>query len=269
MPASAPPTPEARLDIIAELPLGWLVLNNPARRNAVTLEMWQAIPDAIAELNANDDVRVIILRGAGDATFVAGADISEFATHRRDARNAQSYEDANVAAFDAIRQSAKPTIAMIRGFCIGGGVGLAAACDLRFAAHGSSFGIPAAKLGLAYPPQAMRDVVSLVGKATAKDLFFSARRVQSDEALAIGLIDRLIDESDLETTVRDYAQGVADNAPLTIAAAKVAIEVLTGDPATADWNTVETHATRCFDSTDFVEGRTAFLEKRAPKFTGE
>ena len=260
---------DARIELEIESPIGWLVLDNRARRNAVTLDMWRKIPEAIAALNENDAVRVIILRGAGEETFVSGADISEFSTARRDARNAQDYENTNLIAFDAIRASAKPTIAMIRGFCIGGGMGIAAACDLRFAAEGSRFAIPAAHLGLGYPPAAVRDIVALVGKARAKDLFFSARRAEADEALAIGLIDRLVGDADLERHTRAYAGNIAENAPLTIAAAKAAIEALTGDPATADWEAVETSAARCFDSADFTEGRTAFLEKRTPQFTGK
>ncbi|NBN77266.1 enoyl-CoA hydratase [Microvirga tunisiensis] len=244
--------------------IGWLVIDNPDRRNALSLAMWQAVPEAVARLTADPAVRVIVLRGAGEETFVAGADISEFETLRGNARDARTYEAVNVAAFDALRATPKPTIAMIRGHCLGGGLGLAAAADLRVAAQGSSFGIPAARLGLAYPPTALADIVALTGPARARDLVFTARRVSAEEAHRIGLLDRLVPADALETAVRELAGTVAANAPLTIAATKAALAALTnGDLAAA-----EAAAERCFDSRDFAEGRSAFLAKRTPDFIG-
>ena len=251
-----------------ESPIGWIVIANEARKNAVDLAMWQALPGLIAELVARDDVRVIVLRGAGDATFVAGADISEFETVRATAENARAYEASNAAAFDALRHADKPTIAMIRGFCLGGGVGLAAACDLRLTADDAKFGIPAARLGIGYPPEAVRDVVLLVGTAAAKDIYFTARRIDHGEAHRIGLVDRVIPADELEAATRTLCAEIAENAPLTLKAAKAAIAAISGDPAASDWAHVLAKADACFDSADYAEGRKAFLEKRRPVFRG-
>ncbi len=262
-------TEQGRIVTRVESPVGWLLIDNPTRRNAVTLNMWRALPAAVASLDEDPAVRVIVVRGGGEQTFVAGADISEFDTVRRDARSARAYEAANAEAFDAIRRAVKPTLAMIRGFCLGGGLGIAAACDLRFAEAGSTFGIPAARLGVGYPPSAVRDVVNLIGPARAKDLFFSARRVGTDEALAIGLVNRLAPIDGLEVMVAGIVEEIAAGAPLTIRAAKAAIDAVAGDPGEADWNRIQALADACFDSADFAEGRTAFVEKRKPRFRGE
>jgi enoyl-CoA hydratase/carnithine racemase len=265
--ATAPPS-DPRLRTTTEAPIGWLVVDHPERRNAVTLSMWRALPAAVAALEADAAVRVIVLAGGGGQAFVSGADIAEFAEVRRDAASARAYEETNEAAFAALRQAAKPTVAMIRGPCFGGGIGLAAACDLRVAADDALFSIPAARLGIAYPPPAIADVVALVGASRARDLFFTARRVDAAEALAIGLVDRLVPAADLEAETRSLAATLSANAPLTIAAAKVAIAAaLTGDPATAE--RARAAAEACFSSSDVIEGRDAFLAKRPPRFTGE
>jgi enoyl-CoA hydratase/carnithine racemase len=264
---AAEPPPDPRLRTTAEAPIGWLVVDHPERRNAVTLSMWRALPAAVAALEADAAVRVIVLAGGGGQAFVSGADIAEFAEVRRDAASARAYEETNEAAFAALRQAAKPTVAIIRGPCFGGGIGLAAACDLRVAADDALFSIPAARLGIAYPPPAIADVVALVGASRARDLFFTARRVDATEALAIGLVDRLVPPSDLEAETRSLAATLAANAPLTIAAAKAAIAAaLTGDPAAAERARLAAEA--CFASEDFAEGREAFLAKRPPRFTG-
>ena len=203
--AAAPP-PDPRLRIAVEAPIGWLIVDHPERRNAVSLAMWKALPALVATLEADPDVRVIVLAGGGDQAFVSGADIAEFAEVRRDAASARAYEDVNEAAFASLRTAAKPTVAMIRGPCFGGGVGLAAACDLRVAADDAVFSIPAAKLGIAYPPPAIADVVALVGASRAKDLFFTARRLGHAEALAIGLVDRVVPAADLRTETLALAE---------------------------------------------------------------
>ncbi|PTW61656.1 enoyl-CoA hydratase/carnithine racemase [Breoghania corrubedonensis] len=257
-----------RIAIMVEPPIGWLIIDNEPRRNAVNLAMWRALPQSVADLAADERVRVIVLRGAGEATFVAGADISEFAEVRKDAASARAYEDTNSAAFDALRACPKPTIAMIRGFCMGGGIGLSVACDLRFASADARFAIPAARLGVGYPASAVRDVVKLIGPARAKDLFFSARRIEAGEAMSLGLIERLSEPDDLEAVTRAYVRTLAANAPLSQHAAKAAIDGVTGDPSHADWSAIEALTDACFDSADFAEGRSAFLERRDPVFTG-
>lgn len=248
--------------------IGVVTIDNERRLNAVTLAMWRAIPAAIARLEDDQTVRVIVLRGAGEKAFVSGADISEFAEVRRDAASARAYEASNVAAFRAIRKALKPTIAMISGPCIGGGLGLALACDLRIAGTTAQFAIPAAKLGLAYPPEAIADIVAAIGASRAKELFFTARRVKADEAQRMGLVSEVIADEDLPAFVETLALTIAGNAPLTISAAKAAIDsVLPG----ADEDTAAlavTLADAAFDSADFREGRSAFLEKRKPLFEG-
>ncbi|MXN63820.1 enoyl-CoA hydratase [Stappia sp. GBMRC 2046] len=270
-PSDTPSKPErdqGRITTAVKGPIGWITIDNPSRRNAVTLAMWQAIPKALAGLAGDEAVRVVVLKGAGDETFVAGADISEFETVRKDAASARAYEDSNAAAFSALRECPKPTVAMIRGFCLGGGLGLAAACDIRIAEAGSRFGIPAGKLGVGYPPKAVRDIVKLIGPARAKLLFYTAARIGSEEALRIGLIDREVAAGALEIEIAEFLQAIAGHAPLTLKAAKAAIDAVTGDPEEADWDMVQAMADACFDSADFAEGRSAFLEKRAPRFSG-
>ncbi len=247
-------------------PIGWLIVDNPARRNAVNLDMWRQFAPGLEELEDHPDIRVIVLRGGGDEIFISGADISEFETTRRDAASARDYEHADGSAFAALRQATKPTIAMIRGYCLGGGVGLAVACDLRIAAHGTVFGIPAARLGIGYPPSAFRDVVKLIGPSAAKMLYFTAGRVDHDEALRIGLVDRIVQPDILESETHAIAATIGANAPKTIRAAKAAIDLLTGAPEDADWARVHALTDACFDSEDFAEGRRAFLEKRKPVF---
>lgn len=259
---------DPRLKAVVEAPIGWIVIDHPERRNAVTLAMWQALPALVAALDADPAVRVIVLRGGGETAFVAGADISEFETARRDAASARAYEATNEAAFAAIRGAAKPTLAMIRGFCIGGGAGLAVACDLRIAADDAVFAIPAARLGLAYPPPAIGDFVRLLGPARAKDLFFTARRVDAAEALTIGLVDRVVTAASLEAETRTLAAGIADNAPMTLRAAKAAIGAIAGPPDPAADARALALAEACFESADFAEGRAAFLQKRRPAFEG-
>ncbi|NRG18113.1 enoyl-CoA hydratase/isomerase family protein [Rhizobiales bacterium] len=266
--SSTPEQKPGRIAAAVEGQVGWITINNPSRRNAVTLAMWEAIPKAVSRLAGEDAVRVIAIKGGGEETFVAGADISEFETVRRDAASARAYEEVNAAAFAALRDCPKPTVAMIRGFCLGGGLGLAAACDIRLAEAGSLFAIPAGKLGVGYPPQAVRDIVKLVGPARAKLLFYTAARIDSEEALRIGLIDREVAAGTFDLEIARFLETVAGHAPLTLKAAKAAIDAVSGDPLDADWDSVQAAADACFDSTDFAEGRSAFMHKRTPRFSG-
>ncbi|QRM31138.1 enoyl-CoA hydratase [Microvirga sp. VF16] len=243
-----------------------LAIDNPSKHNALDLEMWKAFPDIMGALDQDPQVRVVVLRGAGQESFASGADIGEFATLRADAEGGRLYEATNEAAFWAVAHCSKPVVAMIRGFCLGGGFGLALSCDLRVASESAIFGIPAARLGIGYPPGAMKLVTASVGAPAAKDLFFTARRIDAQEAARLGVVQRVVTEDQLEAHVLALAKTIAANAPLTIKAAKAAIDEAVGvmhpdvDPITL--------ADQCFDSADAAEGRNAFLEKRHPVFTG-
>lgn len=272
-PAAAPvvallPTADPRIRAEVEGPVGRLVIDNPDRRNAVALAMWQAIPGAVEALGRHPNVRVVVLRGAGPLAFVSGADISEFATVRRDAASARGYEAANAAAFAAVKRLEKPTVAMIRGFCLGGGLGLAVACDLRIAAADAVFGIPAARLGVGYPPDCIGDLVAAVGPQTAKMLFFTARRIDAPEALRVGLVAAVHSVEAFENEVEDLAHTIARNAPLTIRAAKAGVDAVVDGALVERREKLAAMTDACFASDDFAEGRTAFVEKREPSFGG-
>jgi enoyl-CoA hydratase len=249
--------------------VAWMILRNPARLNAVRFEMWEAIPGLVAELAADRDVRVVVLRGAGTDAFAAGADISEFATHRKDPASAAAYEQTNGRAFAALLALEKPLIAMLQGVCIGGGLAIAACADLRVAADDVRMALPPARLGLGYAFAGVERLVSLIGPAAASELFFTARTYTAEEALRIGLVNQVAAKADLESFTRSYAAGIAANAPLTIRAAKRAIAETLRDPAARDLETVRGLIADCFASADYGEGVRAFLEKRKPEFRGE
>lgn len=249
--------------------VGWLIIDNEAKRNALSLSMWQALPAAIDELSQNPDVRVIVIKGTGERSFCAGADISEFEETRSDAGKARAYDLINVAAFKAIKHAPKPAVAMIRGHCLGGGLGIALACDMRIAADGSVFGIPAARLGLAYPLEAVSDIIEVIGPVAAKRLLFTASRLTTAHAAQIGLVDQTTPEEDLEAEVEVLCRTMSENAPLTLKATKLAINAIAGGGAAEDMAHAGAAAEICFNSADFMEGRNAFLEKRSPRFSGK
>lgn len=255
------------ISAVVEGAIGTITIDHAARRNAMTSEMWRTLPEAFAQLSHDNAVRVIVLRGAGEDAFVSGADISEFA-HKRTPENAREYELFNERAFDAVRVCPKPVIAMIHGFCMGGGVGLAIGADLRVAADDAVFGVPAAKLGLGYPPRSLATLLSLVGPSHVKELFFTALRIPAKRALAMGLLNQVVPKAELEEHVLGLAQTIADNAPLTIAAIKLTLAQLTGGEADRDPQAIAAAVQRCFDSEDYREGVRAFLEKRKPRFQG-
>ena len=249
--------------------IGWVTFNNPARRNAISLEMWDAIATILESYQQDDRVRVVVLHGAGDQAFVSGADISEFDTKRSTAAQKDVYAKTMSRANRWLVKIDKPMIAMIQGFCIGGGLATALSTDLRFATPDSTFGIPAAKLGLGYEYEGLVRLCHLVGPARAKDIMFSARFMDAEEALGMGLINKICPIDEIEREVRDYAAVVAANAPLTVKAAKAAINEAAKDPEHRNMEAVRLMIDGCFDSEDYKEGRLAFREKRKPQFQGE
>jgi enoyl-CoA hydratase/carnithine racemase len=264
MQALASPSPH--LQAFHDGSIGWLVLNRPERRNALNAEMWAAIPPMMKLLDDSIDVRTIVIRGAGSEAFAAGADISEFAAARSNAGAARAYEELNGAAFAAIRGSAKPVIAMFEGFCIGGGLAIALAADLRVTGTTGLFALPPARLGPAYPLDGLRDLLAAVSLAVAKEMLFTARRLTADEALQAGLVNQIA--SDPEAAVRKLAADIADGAPLTIKASKRALDTIAGRTGAASPGELDRLAAQCFDSEDYAEGRAAFLAKRKPSFKG-
>lgn len=251
-----------------EGPIGWLIFDNPSRRNAISIEMWRSVPDIVDRLEADAGVRVIVLRGAGDKAFVSGLDMSRFEEDFASSQAAAALSEHSARANRRVQTSRKPTIAMIHGFCIGAGVQIAASCDLRIAADTASFAIPAAKLGLGYPVAGLKRLLELVGPSRLKELFFTAKSVAAVQAEHMGLVDRLVPAAELESETRKCCQEIAANAPLTIAAVKRSIDALQALPSQTDLAVCERLMQACFDSADYAEGRRAIRERRAPVFTG-
>ncbi|MDB5955792.1 enoyl-CoA hydratase [Ramlibacter sp.] len=248
--------------------IGWITFNNPARHNAVSVAMWEALYEIVTDYAQDPAIRVIVVQGAGGKAFVSGADISEFEEKRSSAESTQAYREISHRANDALRYVNKPTLAMIRGYCVGGGVSLALSCDLRIAAEGSTFSVPAAKLGLGYEFEGVRKLVDVVGPSFAREIFYTARQFSAAEALAMGLVNRVVAADGLESYVRDYAATIANNAPLTVASIKTLVAQALVDDSERDAALCQEVVDRCFGSADYVEGRQAFMEKRKPKFTG-
>ena len=248
--------------------IGWITFNNPARHNAVSMVMWEALLDIVNDYEHDESIRVIVIRGAGDRAFVSGADISEFAEKRSSPETTRAYNATSQMANKALKNVSKPTIAMIRGYCIGGGVALALSCDIRIAADGATFGVPAARLGLGYEYDGVRKLMDVVGPSFAKEIFFTARQFTAQEAVAMGLVNRIVAGDRLESYVQEYAATIAANAPLTVASIKAIVAEASKDDAERDMDLCAQVVDRCFNSADYVEGRTAFMEKRKPVFSG-
>src|ERR1700686_1548353 len=248
--------------------VGVITFNNPAKRNAMSLDMWEGFGHALAELRDDPDVRVVILVGAGDKAFVSGADISQFEKNRHNAQASEEYAKRSAAQRALLADYPKPIIACIRGFCLGGGMQVAMSADIRIAAENSQFGIPAAKLGIAYGYDGLKNLVSLVGPSWARLLMYTGMRIDSAEGLRIGLVDRVVPDAELWSATTDIARTISGNAPLAIQAAKITIAQVLKDPDKRDMDAIKQAGIACMDSEDFREGRRAFMDKRKPEFRG-
>ena len=246
--------------------VGWLVFNNPERRNAISVDMWEAIPAALGRFEKDPDIRVVVLAGAGDKAFVSGADISQFEKQRSGPEAVQRYEELAEGAAAKLSTFDKPLIAMVRGYCLGAGVNIANACDLRIAAEDARFGIPAAKMGLGYRASSMKNLVDVVGAAYAREIMITARQFTAGEARQMGLANKVVPAADLEKAVKEYTDAISGNAPLTMRTAKRIIREI----STVDYDAAKCKAwaKECFESEDYKEGRKAFMEKRKPVFKG-
>jgi len=246
--------------------VGWLIFNNPERRNAVSLDMWEAIPSVLAKFEIDSEVRIVVLAGAGDKAFVSGADISQFEKQRSSPEAVQHYEEIAEAAQARLQACDKPVLAMIRGYCLGAGLNIANLCDLRIASEDARFGIPAAKMGLGYRASSMKNLVDTVGAPYAREVMITGRQFSAAEAKEMGLIHKLVPSGELEKTTREYCDMISANAPLTMRTAKRMIrELLRKD---YDAELLRQWMKECFDSADYAEGRKAFMEKRKPSFSG-
>jgi enoyl-CoA hydratase len=248
--------------------VGYLIFNNPERHNAVSLEMWDAAAGILADFAADNAIRVVVLTGAGGKAFVSGADISKFESERSSKDAIERYNKSVDKANTAVYEFPKPTIAMIRGYCIGGGVGLALCCDLRICSDNSKFGVPAAKLGLGYGFTGIKKLVDVVGPSFAKEIFYTARQFTAAEAQMMGLVNRVLPDGEVEKYVKDYADTISGNAPITVNSVKFIVGQAVKDADKRDLKACEDWVSRAFASKDYVEGRQAFMEKRKPRFTG-
>ncbi len=248
--------------------VGWLIFNNPERRNAVDLDMWRAIAATLQDFEKDPSVRVVVMKGAGGKSFVSGGDISQYGEKRKDAEQAENYAKLVGDSRKHLDKLSKPLIAMIQGYCIGGGVAVAGSADIRIASSDAVFGITAAKLGIGYSFENTRKLVNLVGHAFAREMLLTARRFSAEEALRAGLVHRVVPADRLEDAVKQTAQEIAANAPLSLRATKIMLEELASAPDHADMTRVNASIRACFDSEDYATGRKAFLEKQKPVFVG-
>jgi len=248
--------------------VGWIVFDQPARRNAINGAMWRGIAPAMKQFDADPEVRCVAFRGAGTEAFSAGADISEFDSRRASEESVGQYDDLLDQVLHAIQDSRKPSVAMIYGYCLGGGLEIALACDLRYCAASAQFGVPAAKLGLAYNIEGHKRLLETVGHARAREIMFLGRRYKAEEALAMGLVQEVLIDADLDTHVQTILQTLCENAPLSIANSKTIIEEYVKSSGAPDAARMRAAIERCARSEDYKEGRRAFMEKRKPRFTG-
>jgi len=248
--------------------VGTVVFSNPAKLNAMSMDMWSRLPVAVAQFDANPAVRVIVLKGEGEKAFISGADISQFERLRGTAAAQAEYNQAVENAYTAPMRARKPVIASIRGICIGGGLGLAASCDLRICAEDAVFRMPAARLGLGYSPAGVRRFMNVIGAANTLEIFTTAKKFGAAEALRMGFVSRVVPVAELEKATAETCRMIAENAPLTVAAAKFAVQQALKDPQDRDMKQAVQLVETCFASEDHKEGRKAFMEKRSPQFHG-
>jgi enoyl-CoA hydratase/carnithine racemase len=248
--------------------VGYLIFNNPERHNAVSLAMWDAAAEILDDFASDNGIGVVVLTGSGGKAFVSGADISKFEDERATMEAVARYNTAVEKIYAGIYEFPKPTIAMIRGYCIGGGLGLAVSCDIRIASDNARFSLPAAKLGLGYDLPGIERFVDTLGPSFTKDIFFSARQFDAAEAREIGFLNRVLPEGEVEAFVDNYAATIAANAPLTVNSVKFIVGEALKDESKRDRARCSEMVKQCFGSRDYVEGRRAFMEKRKPAFTG-
>jgi enoyl-CoA hydratase len=269
MPSIVYQSPTERVQVWTDATTLHIRFNNPTRHNALSVDMWEAVPKFLAQAENDDQIRLIVFSGAGEKAFVSGADISQFEDMRAAREAVKHYEAMAEDALMSIYRCSKPTLACIRGYCIGGGVNVAISCDIRIAATDSVFSIPAARLGLGYRYSALKNLVNLIGPGAAKDLFFTARKIDAQEARSLGLISRVCAPEELDALLSEYTSALAANAPLTVHAGKaIMAEVLKPSPD-LDMDRCRRLILNCFESEDYAEGRRAFMEKRKPVFTGK
>lgn len=260
------PTP----NMIAEKngPVGRIVFNKPAKHNATSSDMWEAIPVILDDFENDPAIRVVVVTGAGDKAFVSGADISEFETARNTPEQVKRYDEIGELANTRLTKCSKPTIARIRGYCVGGGLAVSLTCDLRIASENSKFAVPAAKLGLGYRAAGIKTLMNVVGPAYAKEIFYTGRMFDAQEAMHMGLLNRVVPDAELDSYIDNYCKLIGQNAPLTMHAAKRTIEELTRLDGKPDFGRTSALVKECFESSDYTEGRRAFMEKRKPVFKG-